>query len=330
MSSVPPALSQKCSRCTNVLPPHALVCEKCHALVHAEKLEQLAAGARMFEEHGETVQARDAWLKALELLPSESSQAEWIRAKTKKLDLLAASAPPPGNRHAWAKKLGPLAPVAILLAKSKFLLSLFKLKFLLSLGTFLAFYWALYGAKFGVGFAALILVHEMGHYIDIKRRGLPADMPVFLPGLGAYVRWAALGVSAQTRAFVSLAGPLAGWIGAAICFYLWQRTGNALWAGLASLSAMLNVLNLIPIWVLDGGQAIAALNKAERITLSAAGVIFAVLFSQPIFLLVAGGAGYRLFTKDIPEEPSHAATVYYLAVLAALGYIIKMVPLQTR
>jgi len=72
-----------------------------------------------------------------------------------------------------------------------------------------AFYWAVYGVKFGVGFAILILVHEMGHFVDIKRRGLPADMPVFLPGFGAYVRWTALGVSARTRAFVSLAGPLA-------------------------------------------------------------------------------------------------------------------------
>jgi len=330
MSSAPPVLNYRCSRCANALPPHALVCEKCHALVHTEKLEQLAAGARLFEEHNEIIRAREAWLRALELLPPDSSQAEWIRGKTKKLDALAASAASPENRHSWAKRFGPLAPVVILLAKSKFLLSLFKLKFLLSLGTFLAFYWTLYGAKFGVGFALLILVHEMGHYIDIKRRGLPADMPVFLPGLGAYVRWAALGVTAQTRAFVSLAGPLAGWIGAAVCFYLWQRTGNALWAGLANLSAMLNVLNLIPIWVLDGSQAIAALNKAERVTLSAAAVIFAILFAQPIFLLVAGGAGYRLFTKDIPEQPSHAATVYYLAVLGALGCIIRMVPLQAR
>jgi Zn-dependent protease len=329
MSSAPPVLNPKCSRCTNILAPHALVCEKCHTLVHAEKLEQLAAGARMLEEHGEIVQAHDAWLKALELLPPESSQADWIRDKTKKLDALAASAHPPGNRRAWAKKLGPLAPLAVLLAKGKFLLALFKLKFLLSLGAFLGVYWTLYGAKFGIGFAVLILVHEMGHYIDIKRRGLPADMPVFLPGLGAYVRWAALGVSAETRAFVSLAGPLAGWIGAAACLYLWQRTGNGLWAGLASFTAMLNVLNLIPIWVLDGGQAIAALNKAERITLAAAAVALAALFGQPILLLVAAGAAYRLFTKDIPEQPSHATLGYYLAVLAALGYLIKIVPLET-
>src|SRR5712672_1633269 len=129
----------------------------------------------------------------------------------------------------------------------------------------------------------------MGHFVEIKRRGLPADMPVFLPGFGAYVRWSALGVSAQTRAFVSLAGPMAGCIGAAVCALLWLETGDAFWIGLASLSALLNVLNLIPVWVLDGGQAIAALNKTERIVLSAAAVLLAALLGQPAFLLVAAG-----------------------------------------
>ena len=99
-----------------------------------------------------------------------------------------SAAPPP-----WVRKLGPLAPLAIVLVKGKSLLALFKLKFLLSLGAFAGYYWALYGAKFGVGFAILILVHEMGHFIAIRRRGLPAEMPVFFPGLGAYVRWTALG-----------------------------------------------------------------------------------------------------------------------------------------
>ncbi|MGO9932737.1 MAG: site-2 protease family protein [Steroidobacteraceae bacterium] len=294
--------------------------------MHETALEQLAASARLREEERKIIEARDLWLKALELLPPESTQADWIRDNAKRLDGLATSAATVDARHTWAKKLGPLAPLAIVLAKGKFLLSLLKLKFLLSLGAFVAFYWALYGVKFGIGFAVLILVHELGHFVAIKRRGLPADMPVFLPGFGAYVRWAALGVSAQTRAFVSLAGPMAGCIGAAVCALLWMKTGDALWIGLASLSALLNVLNLIPIWVLDGGQAIGALNKAERIILSAAAVLFAAIFSQPVFLLVAGGAGYRALSKDIPPAPSHGATAYYMMVLAALGYLGTLAP----
>src|SRR6202050_2211738 len=105
--------------------------------------------------------------------------------------------------------------------------------------------------KFGSGFALLILIHEMGHFIDIKRRGLPADMPVFLPGLGAYVRWQAMGVSQETRSAVSLAGPLAGFFASLACAALWWQTHDPLWASLARSGAILNVLNLIPVWVLD-------------------------------------------------------------------------------
>src|SRR5271163_4226572 len=120
-----------------------------------------------------------------------------------------------------------MGPIAVLLAKGKMLLTaIFKLKFLLSFVAFVGIYWAAFGMKFGIGFAVLILVHEMGHFIEIKRRGLPAEMPVFLPGLGAYVRWTALGVSTQTRAVVSLAGPMAGCLGAAVCALIWAKTGD--------------------------------------------------------------------------------------------------------
>jgi Zn-dependent protease len=291
-------------------------------------LEQLSTIAGLHEEKREYAEARSDWLKALELLPPESSQADWIRGNLKRLETLAGPAPA-NDKHAWARKFGPLAPLIVLLANGKFLLALFKLKFLLSLGAFVAFYWALFGARFGIGFAFLILVHEMGHFIEIKRRGLPAEMPVFLPGLGAYVRWTALGVSMQTRAFVSLAGPMAGCLGAAVCALIWMKTGDTLWIGLVGVSAMLNVLNLIPIWVLDGSQAIIALNKTERIVLSAGAVLLAAYFSQPLFLLVAAGAAYRIFTKDIPATPSHGATVYYLILLAALGYLITLAPLPS-
>lgn len=303
-----------------------MVCNHCHALVHAARLEQLAADARQREERGEIVQARDAWTDALRLLPEDSTQAEWVRGNVRRLNATVDAGAQRPAPAAWIRKLGPLAPLVILIVKGKYLLALFKLKFLLSLGAFAAFYWALYGAKFGIGFAILILVHEMGHFIDIKRRGLPAEMPVFLPGLGAFVRWNALGVTARTRAFVSLAGPLAGCVGAAVCALLWIETGNKLWIGLASVSALLNVLNLIPVWVLDGGQTIKALSKDQRIVLACAAVLLAGGFGQPVLLLVAAGAAYQVFTKDAPEEPNSAVTVYYLLVLAALGFLMGLAP----
>jgi Zn-dependent protease len=226
-------------------------------------------------------------------------------------------------------KLGPLAPIALVLVKGKTLfLTIFKLKFLLSLGAFMAFYWTLYGAKFGIGFAALILIHEMGHFVDIKRRGLPAEMPVFLPGLGAYVRWQALGVSGQARAAISLAGPLAGWIASVACALVWWKTGNSLWAALARAGAWLNVLNLIPVWILDGGQAVLVLDKTERIALVTTCVALSFVLGESIFFLVAAGAAWRLFTKDIPAQPNRAITAYFIGVLASLGLIMWLMPGQ--
>jgi Zn-dependent protease len=311
------------------VPLGALDCPQCHSLLYSEDLVRISAKANQLEELNALPQARDEWRKALALLPHNSNQAEWIRGKIYKLELTEKHAPPSPPKSEWAKRLGPFAPIAVLLAKSKvLLLALFKLKFLFSFLAFLALYWTLYGFKFGAGFVVLILVHELGHYIDIRRRGLPADMPVFLPGLGAYVRWDALGVTRQTRAAVSLAGPLAGLLGAAICAYLWHRTGYGLWAVLARVSAVLNILNLTPVWILDGAKAADALSKAERFVLLALTLILWAYLGQGLFFLVAAGITCRLFTKDLPPIPNPRIAVYYAALLVGLAAIVYIIPGQ--
>jgi len=205
---------------------------------------------------------------------------------------------------------------------------LLKLKFLLSLAAFVAVYWAIWGPKFGVGFAVLILIHEMGHFIDVKRRGLPAEMPVFLPGLGAYVKWRAMGVSTATRAAVSLAGPLAGWIASVVCLAIWWKTGNSLWAALARVSAWLNAINLVPVWILDGGSAVTALTRVQRMVLLAAGVALWLTLGETVFLLVAAGAAFRLFTKDAPTESNPMIAAYYVTLVVCLGLVLHAVPGQ--
>jgi len=318
---------RNCHNCGAALPLGALACEACHALVHSEELLRVSARAKSLEEQEQLLPARDEWLKALSLLPTSSTQAEWIRDKAKKLELAARTSPPPGDKHAWARKLGPLAPIAVILAKSKTLfLAVFKLKFILSLFVAIWFYLTLFGVSFGVGFVLLILVHELGHYIDIRRRGLPAEMPVFLPGFGAYVRWAGLGVTRQTRAAVSLAGPFAGFLGAAVCAALWYRTHNDLWAALARTTAGLNVLNLIPVWALDGGQAAAALNKTERFIVLSACLFLWLFAGEGIFVLVAVGFVYRLFTKDLPPLPSPRISAYFVGILACLAVVLWLMP----
>jgi Zn-dependent protease len=233
------------------------------------------------------------------------------------------------DSQAWRRRLGPLAPIVLLLLKGKFFLSLLKFKFLLSFASFAGIYWALYGAKFGIGLAILVLAHELGHFVAVRRLGLHADLPMFIPGFGAYVRWTAAGVTAETRAMVSLAGPLAGAIGAALCALIWTQTRSGLWISLASFSAFINAMNMIPLWSLDGGQAMAAINRGGRIGIAFAAVLFAAFFSQPLLLLVAGAAAYRAFEQSpAPDRPpTHGVTAYFVILLAVLACLSALAPL---
>jgi Zn-dependent protease len=112
-----------------------------------------------------------------------------------------------------------------------------------------------------------------------------------------------------------------------VCALIWWQTGNPFWAALARVGAVLNVLNLIPVWALDGGQAALALSKTERIVLLWACLALGLALGQNIFFLVAAGAGYRaFFVADLPAHPSRAVTIYFVAVLTALGVIIRLMP----
>jgi Zn-dependent protease len=243
-------------------------------------------------------------------LPWDAKQVEWIRDHIAALDVRADTAgglrTEPGTTEPWSRKLTPIATLLL----------------------FIGVYSAASGPRFGLGFALLVFIHEMGHFIDIKRRGLPADMPVFLPGLGAYVRWRALGVSLETRAAVSLAGPAAGLIAALVCWVVWLKTGEGMWAVLARASAWMNILNLVPVWILDGGQAALALSKVERIVLLAVSLGLLATVQEMVFLLVAGGALFRVFTKDQSARPSPAITIYFVAVLVLLAVVMRFVPTQ--
>lgn len=285
-------------------------------------MEQLAAHARSLESHGDLSQARERWLACLPLLPPNSKQAEWIRDHVRELESATGSghpspqAPASVNRH-WAQKLGPIGPI---------LLALWKFKPLLSFIAFFGLYWQFWGWKFGLGFAVLVLIHEMGHFIDIKRRGLPADMPMFLPGLGAYVRWNALGVPLETRAAISLAGPLAGFFAAAICGVLWFQTGYGLWAALARTSAWFNALNLIPLWIFDGSKGILPLSRVERAVVVVVSGVLGFAKGEWVFGLVAIGAVVRLFTRDAPPEHNNAVAAYFVFVLTGLAIVLWVIP----
>ncbi len=124
------------------------------------------------------------------------------------------------------------------------------------LGIFVAVggYALIWGWRFGVGFVLLILVHELGHYVEARRQGLRPQLPVFIPFLGAYVALRDQPFDPWRNALVSVAGPVAGGVAALACLLYGVAFDSDLLRALAYFGFFLNLFNLIPIGFLDGGH----------------------------------------------------------------------------
>ena len=185
---------------------------------------------------------------------------------------------------------GMLAAIAVLLGKFKgVLLLLPKLKLLTTSGSMLvsvAAYALIWGWKFAVGFVLLLFIHEMGHVLQLRREGVPAGAPLFIPFLGAVVGMKQLPADAAAEARVGLAGPVLGSIGALLPLALWKATGDPFWEALAFVGFFLNLFNLLPVLPLDGGRAMAALSPWMWIVGYALLIAATVAFPSPIMLLI--------------------------------------------
>jgi Zn-dependent protease len=124
-----------------------------------------------------------------------------------------------------------------------------------------AYAW-LWGLPFAIGFVVLIFVHELGHVIELRRQGVPASAPLFIPFLGAVIGMKELPDDAWKEARVALAGPIVGSVGAAAFWIAGEALDSDLLVALAFVGFFLNLFNLIPIVPLDGGRAAAALHPA--------------------------------------------------------------------
>jgi Zn-dependent protease len=317
--------------CSHWLPDGTLVCPECQTLTYGAYLSQLAAQAQQMEQQQMWVEARELWRSALQWLPPETQQAMSVERHIAQIDARLKLAE--DQKAKWTKRLGPFAPIALFLMKIKsFLFLALKAKFLFGLLGFFAIYWAIYGWQFAVGFTACLFIHEMGHYVAVKRRGLKADLPIFFPGFGAYVRWYSQGVSREDLAAIALAGPLYGLTAALACLALYWGTHLGIFIVLTYVGAWVNFLNLLPILGLDGAQATYALSKMQRGLLAATCIVFFALTVQGgdfsgagvlwIFLIVGLGMVWRVFTRDEPEEPNTRIFLYFQGLILVLGLIV--------
>jgi Zn-dependent protease len=244
---------------------------------------------------------------------------------------------PGSGRPPLRKRLGRfLAPLAVLAAKAKALLFLLpNLKLLATFGSMavsIAAYGLLFGFPFAVGLVLLLLLHEIGHVIQMRREGIEASAPVFIPFLGAIIAAKSLGKDAAAEARVGLAGPIAGTIATLVPLALWFATGDEFWRALAYFGFLLNLFNLLPVVPLDGGRAMAALSPAIWMAGLAGLLALAIIYPSPIlFLILVFGAiesWRRWKARATPESQAYYTVptrtralvgTVYLGLAAALS-----------
>jgi Zn-dependent protease len=225
----------------------------------------------------------------------------------------------PSRESFFKRRIAPLGAALIaLLAKIKAILLLLpQIKILTTAGTMavsIAAYTTIWGFWFAMGFVVLLLVHEMGHVIQLRREGIRASAPMFIPFMGAVVAAKSLGENAVAEARVGLAGPVLGTIGSAACLVIWQITGHDYWRALGYTGFFLNLFNLLPVVPLDGGRAMAAMSPWMWFLGFGGIVVLAFVFPNPIIIIIALLAAFETYRRWQHRRQGDIATQAYYRV----------------
>jgi Zn-dependent protease len=253
----------------------------------------------------------------------------------------AAPAPAPAPRPERADSLlrrlfGPLIGALLVLAKfgKVALLALTKIKFLGTAGSMLVSigaYALIWGWKFGAAAVALIFVHEMGHVIQLRREGIRATAPMFIPFMGAFVGMKELPKDAAAEARVGLAGPVLGTLGTLVPMGIWLATGEPFWQAITFFGFLINLFNLLPVLPLDGGRAMSALSPWIWMLGFLLFVGAAVVYPSPIIFLIVLFGGFETYRRwkqrKTPEARAYNRVSPRTRALVGLVYLGLVVAL---
>ena len=243
--------------------------------------------------------------------------------------------PGSGLKDLARKIFAPVLAVGFLIVKYGAIL--FKLKVFTTAASMLvsiaAYAW-IWGLPFAIGFVLLIFVHELGHVIELRRQGVPASAPLFIPFLGAVIGMKQLPDDAWKEAKVALAGPILGSVGAAVFWVAAEANGSELLMALAFVGFFLNLFNLIPVVPLDGGRAVGALHPAIWLLGLLMMVGLAVVSPNPILIIIVILGALELWRRwrERGEKAEYyrlevwqrvAVAVVYLGLIAVLAVAVS-------
>ena len=226
---------------------------------------------------------------------------------------------PQSSLRMWARRIGgPLIAAVVIgfqwILKLKFVIfAIAKFGFVttaltgvLSVGA----YTLLWGWQFAVLFVLLLFVHELGHALWMRKEGIPAGAPVFIPFLGAVISMRGMPRNAYVEAKIGLAGPVLGTLGAAVVLGLGELQDSDLLRAAASTGFLLNLFNLLPIVPLDGGRAMAAIHPSLWIAGIAGLAVLMVFSPNVILILILILGGREAWVRWRSRNDAEGATYY--------------------
>ncbi len=225
---------------------------------------------------------------------------------------------------AGLRRWGPLGVLLLfVLTKAKWLAMVLKLAKLQTLITMLLAVWVyaqIWGAAFAAGFVLLIFVHECGHALMMRRLGIPAGAPVFIPFVGAVIAMKGRPQDAHAEAKIGLGGPLLGTAGALFCLLLGWWLESGFWYALAYTGFMLNLFNMIPISPLDGGRIVGVLSRWLWLAGFAVGGAVWYQTRSPLLLIILALGLFSFFRGWKNPDPAYYAVPLHDRLTVAAAY----------
>lgn len=153
-----------------------------------------------------------------------------------------------------------------------------------------------------VGFVVITLIHEIGHAVAIRAKGLRAGFMVFIPFVGGAVTLKDQPRTAYDDAQIGLAGPIAGTAASLVCLQISKWIGSPIWLFIAAMGFVINLINLIPLGMLDGGRISAAITKWMWVFGGVAVVYKVIDQPNPLIIVIAILAAVQVYASIVRER----------------------------
>ncbi len=171
-----------------------------------------------------------------------------------------------------------------------------------SMALMIGAYAVIYPWTFALGIVVMIFIHEMGHVLAAKRKGIPVTAPAFIPFVGALITLKKQPVDAETEAYLAFGGPLVGTLGALGALALGTMLDSPAIISVAQVGFFLNLINLIPVHPLDGGRIVTAISRWFWVIGLVGGLIVIIYFKAIIFLIFWAMFAWELYKKYVRKD----------------------------